>query len=178
MEQGINRALAVTGEIVRQNPAGVASLFRKYGIKAKPTGQNLFFATVKHKGQFVNDLFDHVESPYSGADGDISPLPPIKPFQVQLGQPFNPRTNALAMQTTDTPKKKGRFFDFMNNVISTAAGGVDVLNKAKSGSAQGGGTYSPGGSPTTPEAGNKNLIFIGIGIVVVLVLAVFLIRKK
>ena len=172
MDQGVKRALAVSTEIVKQNPAGVSSLFRRYGISAKPTGQNLFFAMVKHKGQFVDDLFDAVESPYSGVDGSISPLPSIKPTALQLSP-----IKSTMPGTAPEPGKKNRFFNFMNNVVSTAAGAVDVLNKAKGGAAQGGGTYSPG-NPTTPEAGSKNMILIGVGIVVVLVLAVFLIRKK
>lgn len=82
--------------------------------------------------------------------------------------------------TAPQAEKKNGFFNFMNNIMSVAANGVNVLNSAKSGGApapSGGATYAGGGG-ATPEAGSKNMILIGVGIIVVLVLAVFLIRKK
>lgn len=175
MERGIKRALAVTSEIVRQNPRGVASLFREYGINAPPTGKNLFFGIVKHKGQFVNDLYDHVESPFSGADGSISPLKPITNVQV-TENPIPIRTSGKS--ALKEPKEKGRFFSLMENVFSTAASGFSLYNTIKGGGAGAPTTFSDPNQGAPTGGNSKNMILIAVGIVVVLVLGIFLIRKK
>ncbi len=60
-------AIEVSRKIASTNPAGVGALFQRYGIKAPPTGQNLFLAMIKYKKPFVNDLYDQIA--FSNATG-------------------------------------------------------------------------------------------------------------
>jgi len=167
-----NKAVIIGNEIVKSNRPAVALLFSRYGINAPPSGESLFWAMIKNKKPFVNDMYNLIS--YSG----FVPLdiydPEVVPANTGTGQGSGAATTGTT-GTVKTPSKKG-FFEFLNNITSTASGIVDVLNKTKEDGSTPGGTET--GKKGDSTGNNNKLMLIGFSVIAILILLLIILKRK
>jgi hypothetical protein len=133
----MKEAIILSRQILSAHPNGVRSLFLRYGIGAEPTPRSIILATQAFGQPFIEDLSE-VASSGNGYTGSGPLFQPQVDYlsMAQYGYDQNIATAPLNA-STGTTKKKGFSFDSLLDVFGKVAGvvnvGADTCNTIKTG---------------------------------------------
>jgi hypothetical protein len=193
----MKEAIILSRQILSAHPNGVRSLFLRYGIGAEPTPRSIILATQAFGQPFIDDLSAVATggNDYTGSGSLYQPQVDYLSM-AQSGYDQNLATAPLNTGTTDTTKKKGFNLDSILNVFGKVAGVVNV-------GAETWNTIKTGQTPQTnaqaaqdamiqqqqfalnlqaqqeaASAKTRQYLIVGGILVLVVVAAVFIFRKK
>jgi hypothetical protein len=191
----MKEAIILSRQILSAHPNGVRSLFLRYGIGAEPTPRSIILATQAFGQPFIEDLSAVAESGngYTGSSYSWMPTTSIDYMDLAKGDDYvTPNFNA----STDTTKKKGFSFDSLLDVFGKVAGvvnvGADTWNTIKTGQtpqtnaqAQQEAAFQQQqfamnlqAQQEAASAKTRQYLIVGGILVLVVVAAVFIFRKK
>ncbi|MCX6250725.1 MAG: hypothetical protein NTX61_08235 [Bacteroidetes bacterium] len=156
------RAVHALETIVKQYPAGTASLFSGHLSNVPPTGKNLT-AAIRRGDISSYDLYDATFGAYS----DLSGNDPI--FQAIA-------TNA-GISTSAKPEEKSKFVSALDTILGTASKAADIYAKINP-KAKPRQEHEQDNSVVTKAAKSPWLLIAAVAIVVVIVVVLVITKKK
>ena len=191
----MKEAIILSRQILSAHPNGVRSLFLRYGIGAEPTPRSIILATQAFGQPFIADLSEVAESG-NNVIGSGSLYQPQVDYLSMAQYGYDPTIATAPLNTGTTGTAKKSTFDSFLDIFDKAAGavttGVNVWNSVKTGQT----------SQTTDQATanaqlqmqqtalalqaqqdadsakTRQYLIVGGILVLVVVAAVFIFRKK
>jgi hypothetical protein len=195
----MNNAINIVREIQNANPSGLRSLFARYGIGAETSPRNVILATMAFGTEFINELYQlYPERGNNFTGNDFSTMESgLINYNDSLifGSGYQPQKFDMMGNTVKdsaTGTKKGfsldSFTDIFNSVAGMVGTGVNTYNAVKSGQT----VQTPQQQQANAEmlrlqmqaeqeaadAKSRQLYIVGAVLVVVVILAVVIFKRK
>ena len=161
------KAIYALNTIAKRYPQGTASLFSGAGLRVRPTGHNIAVALTK--GDITARQLYH-KTLGTGFD-DFNPLASVQTA-------YNASQSGSGSKTTNKEAGASKFENIVNGLLSTANQAADIYGKFKSPSAGDQPAIIDQGPASSPAKSMPwGLIAGGAGLVVVLIVVLFMLKK-